>query len=119
MEKITYFGTKNGECGHYPKGINYDITYKEKEYYNRCDGFAFMACDRMNYDKSIKASYRISDSENITIYSIPYSVDDDWVGSHTVLFYEGNHSLEEMENIIIENNFLCHQFDMKNRGRIK
>ena len=118
MGKITYFGT-DGKAGHYTKGIDYIPTDKEKDYYNHCDCESFFEQEREHYDESIKASYMMSIHTPMTIYSISYSIDDDRVGSHTVLFCEGLLSLEKMENIIIENNFLCHQFDMKNRGRIK
>lgn len=47
-----------------------------------------------------------------TNYGVPFSVDEDRVGDHTELFWEGVHSEKEIIELIKSNPFLKRQFKM-------
>ena len=49
----------------------------------------------------------------ILIMGVPFSVDDDRVGSHTELFWKGTHKEEEIINLIKNDPFLSKQFNLK------
>ena len=112
MYKITYFGT-DGHPGHALESINYKITPEEYKFFITCDSDWFMNLMRKHRNEDHKCSYIMC--KELTIYSLPYSVDDSRNGSHTVLFVSGEHTIEEMEGIILNNSFLRKQFDMTNR----
>lgn len=48
--------------------------------------------------------------ELFSVYSVPWSVDDHRGGSHTNVFWEGEHTREEMEAYIKQDAFLRRQF---------
>ena len=48
----------------------------------------------------------------ILIMGVPFSVDDDRVGSHTELFWKGTHKEEEIINLIKNDPFLSKQFKL-------
>lgn len=50
--------------------------------------------------------------ETYTNYGVPFSVDEDRVGDHTELFWEGIHSEKEIIELIKSNPFLKRQFKM-------
>ena len=50
--------------------------------------------------------------ETYTNYGVPFSVDEDRVGDHTELFWEGVHSEKEIIELIKSNPFLKRQFKM-------
>jgi hypothetical protein len=112
MEKITYFGTQR-RPGHYPLGINYYMEQYDIDFYNSCDSERFMIFMYNHFNKEHKAAYFLL--KNLTVYGILYSVDDDRASCETVLFWEGKHTIEEMEKLIEDNEFLHRQFDVKNR----
>ena len=110
--KITYFGTDGCE-GHKPMGINYNLTEEEYEYFCSVDSRWFFEEMAKHRNEEHKCRYWIG--KGITVYCIPYSVDDNRGNSHTDLFIEGEHSIEYMESVILRNPFLRKQFDINNR----
>ena len=112
MYKITYIGTE-GCPGHHTSGINYQMNNEECRSFKQFDGDRFEEAMRLFTNKEHKCCYvQCADS---AVYGILYSVDDDRGGSHTYLFAEGKHTIEEMETIISNNSFLKKQFDVENR----
>lgn len=107
MAKIIYFGT-NGCSGHYPIGIDNELT--EIEYKMWCE------CDNEYWINNIKNSpgrHLIKYHEEIyTNYGVPFSVDDNRDGSHTELFWKGIHTEEKIVNLIKNNSFLSKQFKL-------
>lgn len=110
MAKIIYFGT-NGKAGHLPIGIDKDLTNEEFDTWCWCDNESWI---REVYNG---ARYRVIKYLGIiyTAYSVPFSVDDERNMSHTNVFWEGEHTQEEMENLIKGNSFLIRQFDLNSK----
>lgn len=108
MAKIIYFGT-NGESGHYPIGIDETLTEDEYNMWCECDNEAWIDNIQNNPGRHLVKHH----GEVYTNYGVPFSVDDDRVGSHTELFWKGIHTEEEIINLIKSNSFLSKQFKLK------
>ena len=107
MAKIIYFGT-NGCSGHYPIGIDMTLTGEEYDKWNECDNQLWMEFIQKNPGRHLIQHH----GETYTNYGVPFSVDEDRVGDHTELFWEGVHSEKEMIELIKSNTFLKRQFKM-------
>lgn len=109
MAQIIYFGTEgNGRAGHYPMGIDADLTHDEYKIWTECDNENWIANISRNPGRHvIKHNGKV-----YTNYGVPFSVDDERNGSHTELFWEGIHSEEEIIGLIKNNSFLKRQFKM-------
>lgn len=107
MAKIIYFGT-NGCSGHYPIGIDMTLTGEESRKWCECDNEHWIENIRKNPGRHLIQHH----GETYTNYGVPFSVDEDRVGDHTELFWEGVHSEEEMIELIKSNPFLKRQFKM-------
>lgn len=108
MAKIIYFGT-NGKSGHYPIGIDDSLNGDEYEKWCECDNEVWIDYIRKNPGRHLIKHHR----EVYTKYGVPFSVDEDRVGDHTELFWEGIHTEEEIINLIKSNPFLSRQFNLK------
>lgn len=105
MADIIYFGT-DGSAGHYPKGIDKELTSEEYKYWCSLDNDRWICAvaNEPGYGKLTDYTY----------YSQPWSVDDHRAGSHTNLLWKGEHTEEEILNLIKGNAFLARQFKMNN-----
>lgn len=109
MAKIIYFGTEgNGKAGHYPMGIDEDLTREECKIWSECDNQVWIDNIYKNPGRHLIKHHGIV----YTNYAVPFSVDDDRGGSHTEVFWEGSHTEEEMIELIKSNSFLRQQFKM-------
>ena len=108
MAEIIYFGT-NGESGHYPIGIDETLTDDEYNMWCECDNEVWIDNIYKNPGRHLIKHH----GEVYTNYGVPFSVDDDRVGSHTELFWKGIHTEEEIINLIKSNPFLSKQFNLK------
>lgn len=108
MAKIIYFGT-NGSSGHYPIGIDESLSSDEYREWCECDNEArinnILENPGLRYVKFYGIAY--------TNYAVPFSVDEDRVGEHTELFWEGFHTEKEVFKLIKNNPFLSKQFNLK------
>lgn len=107
MAEIIYFGT-NGCSGHYPIGIDKELTSAEYAIWLECDNETWINNIRKNPGRHLIKHH----GEFYTNYGVPFSVDDKREGSHTELFWKGNHTKEEIVNMIKNNQFLARQFKM-------
>lgn len=108
MADIIYFGT-HGSAGHSPKGIDKELTTEEYHYWQSIDN------DRwIGFITKYPGFGHLTDNGKIdcTFYAFPWSIDDHRGGSHTDLFWKGDHTEEDMLNLIKENPFLARQFKM-------
>lgn len=109
MAKIIYFGTEgNGQAGHYPMGIDKDLTNEEYKIWTECDNETWINNIYKNPGRHLVEHYGVV----YTNYAVPFSVDDGRESSHTEVFWEGLHSEEEMIELIKSNPFLKKQFKM-------
>lgn len=109
MAKIIYFGTEgNGHAGHYPMGIDKQLTLEEYKIWTECDNKTWINNIYKNPGRHLIKHYDVV----YTNYAVPFSVDDERFMSHTEVFWEGIHSEEEMINLIKSNSFLKQQFKM-------
>lgn len=109
MAKIVYFGT-NGSSGHTAIGIDANLKNDEYNKWCECDNDGWI---NKLYSEPEKRTRYVRHYDLIyTAYSIPSSLDDHRLGSHTNLFWEGYHSEQEMEEFIKKNSFLKKQFGM-------
>lgn len=108
MAEVIYFGT-NGESGHYPIGIDKALTVEEYSKWRECDNEVWINNIRKNPGRHVIKYH----GEVYTNYGVPFSVDDDRVGSHTELFWKGIHTEEEIINLIKNDSFLSKQFNLK------
>lgn len=109
MAKIIYFGTEgNGKSGHYPMGIDKNLTHEECKIWTECDNETWVN-NIYRYP-----GYHLIKHHGIvyTNYAVPFSVDDERGGSHTEVFWEGIHSEKEMIGLIKSFPFLKRQFKM-------
>lgn len=107
MASIIYFGT-SGCAGHYPIGIDAELTREERDYYRKidCDKWINHVCQHPGYTQ-------FEDNNGVAAFALvayPWSVDDHRGGSHTNLIWWGKHSEEEMFALIRKNDFLTKQF---------
>lgn len=111
MAKIIYFGTL-GCSGHYPKGIDKMLNQEEYMLWRNIDNDKWI-----NKITNNPGYGHLTDNGKIvfTYYAFPWSVDDNRGGSHTDLFWEGEHSEEEIINLIKNNEFLRTQFGLIKR----
>ena len=109
MSKVIYFGTA-GCSGHVAIGIDADLTHDEYMKWCECDNDNWINELYQKPDK--RTRYIRHHGLMYTAYSIPLSVDDRRLMSHTNLFWEGNHTEQEMANFIRSNNFLKKQFQL-------
>ena len=107
MAKIIYFGT-NGRSGYYPIGIDMTLTGEKYNKWKECDNTLWMEFIRENPGYHLIQHH----GEIYTNYGVPFSVDEDRVGDHTELFWEGIHSEKEIIELIKSNPFLKRQFKM-------
>ena len=107
MAEIIYFGT-NGCSGHYPIDIDKTLTGAEYKMWCECDNETQENNIRKNPGRHLIKHH----GEVYTNYGVPFSVDDDRVGSHTELFWKGIHSEEEIVNLIKNDSFLSKQFKL-------
>lgn len=107
MAEIIYFGT-NGSSGHSPIGIDGYLSKNEYREWCAYDNEFWIDNVRKNPGRHL-IKHR---GEVYTNYGVPFSVDDDRVGSHTELFWKGIHTEEEIVNFIKSNAFLKKQFKM-------
>ena len=106
MAKIIYFGT-NGCSGHYPIGIDMALTGEEYDKWKECDN------ELWKFIRENPGHHLIQHHGEIyTNYGVPFSVDEDRVGDHTELFWEGIHSEKEIIELIKSSTFLKRQFKM-------
>lgn len=105
--KIIYFGT-NRSSGHTAIGIDADLSHEEYNRFCECDNDYWI--DKLYREPDKHTRYVRHYSLIYTVYSIPMSVDDHRLNSHTDLFWEGRHTEEEMESFIKGNDFLKRQF---------
>lgn len=105
---IMYFGT-NGCAGHHPKGISRGLNPQEAALWRFIDNISWFESINSN------PGYRMVKifGELFSAYSVPWSVDDHRGGSHTNVFWEGEHTREEMEAYIKQDAFLRRQFRFK------
>lgn len=117
-QRMFYFGT-DGCAGHYPQPINSDLPNVKSDDWAHFDG-AMLVWIRQygTYSQG-----KLFGSE-WSVYAVPWSVDDARGGCHTDFLWEGEHTKEEMEAYIKQNDFLRRQFRFKleasmvNRGDI-
>ena len=110
MAKIIYFGTEgNGRAGHFPMGIDEMLTLEECKIWTECDNEVWIDNIYKNPGRHLIKHH----GEVYTNYGVPFSVDDDRVGSHTELFWEGIHTEDEIINLIKSNPYLSTQFNLK------
>ena len=107
MAEIIYFGT-NGGSGHSPIGIDKTLTKTEYNIWCECDNEVWIDNIYRNPGRHLIKHY----GEVYTNYGVPFSVDDDRVGSHTELFWKGTHKEEEIINLIKNDPFLSKQFKL-------
>lgn len=107
MATIIYFGT-DGIPGHYPLGIDGNLSAEEYKKWNEFDIGYWIDHIREN------PGYRrvLHHGKVYTNYAVPFSVDDERNYSHTELFWEGEHTEEEIIDLIKSNAFLKKQFKM-------
>ena len=105
MAEIIYFGT-NGCSGHSPIGIDKTLTRTEYKIWCKFDNEVWINNIYRNPGRHIIKHY----GEVYTNYGVPFSVDDERVGSHTELFWKGLHTEEEIIRLIKNNQFLARQF---------
>lgn len=105
--KIIYFGT-NRSSGHTAIGIDADLSKEEYDHWCECDNDYWIEKLYLNPQQHLR--YVRHYGLIYTVYSIPKSVDDHRLNSHTNLFWEGHHTEEEMESLIKGNEFLKRQF---------
>lgn len=106
--KIVYFGTEGKRSGHNAIGIDRNLSAQESaEWCKKVDTYYWLGLVTEN------PGLRLVQVNGIiyTAYSVPYSVDDERPGSHTNVFYEGEHTESEMLELIKSNAFLKRQFD--------
>ena len=109
MAKIIYFGTEgNGRAGHYPIGIDKNLTSEERKIWTECDNETWIDNIYKNPGRHLVKHYGVM----YTNYAVPFSVDDKRGCSHTEVFWEGLHTEEEMIELIKSNSFLRQQFKM-------
>lgn len=108
MAKIIYFGT-NGSSGHYPIGIDGSLNEDEYKKWCECDNEVWVDNIYKNPGRHLIKHH----GEVYTNYGVPFSVDDDRVGSHTELFWKGIHTKEEIVGLIKSSPFLSRQFNLK------
>lgn len=108
MAEIIYFGT-NGCSGHYPIGIDKTLSNDEYNMWCECDNDVWISNIYKNPGRHLIEHH----GEIYTNYGVPFSVDDKRGNSHTELFWKGNHTEEEIINLIKSNSFLSKQFDLK------
>ena len=109
MAKIIYFGTEgNGKAGHYPMGIDKCLTSEECKIWSECDNQVWIDNIYKNPGRHLIKHHGIV----YTNYAVPFSADDERVGSHTEVFWEGVHAENEMIELIKNNSFLRQQFRM-------
>ena len=109
MAKIIYFGTEgNSKSGHYPMGIDKNLTHEECKIWTECDNETWVN----NIYRH--PGYHLIKHHGIvyTNYAVPFSVDDERGGSHTEVFWEGVHSEKEMIGLMKSFPFLKRQFKM-------
>ncbi len=109
MAKIIYFGT-NGCSGHTAIGIDVDLTHDEYLKWCECDNEKWIYTLYQEPEKHTR--YITHYGLVYTVYSIPLSVDDHRLMSHTNLFWEGRHTEQEMIDFIRNNDFLKRQFQL-------
>ena len=107
MAEIIYFGT-NGCSGHYPIGIDKVLTSAEYGMWRECDNETWIDNIRKNPGRHVIEHH----GEVYTNYGIPFSVDNERVGSHTELFWKGIHTEEEIIRLIKNDSFLSKQFKL-------
>lgn len=79
MAKIIYFGTEgNGRAGHYPMGIDQDLTHEECKIWTECDNETWINNICENPGRHLIKHYGVV----YTNYAVPFSVDDERNGSH-------------------------------------
>ena len=93
MAEIIYFGT-DGCSGHYPIGIDKTLTHAEYKMWNECDNETWINNIRKNPGRHLIKHH----GEVYTNYGVPFSVDDDRVGSHTELFWKGIHEINNPQS---------------------
>lgn len=108
MAEIIYFGT-NVESGHYPIGIDETLTADEYNMWCEYDNEVWIDNIYKNPGRHLIKRH----GEVYTNYGVPFSVDDDRVGSHTELFWKGIHTEDEIINFIKSNPYLSKQFNLK------
>lgn len=108
MADIIYFGT-HGCSGHYPKGIDQELSEGEYKYWSGIDNERWI--DLITKDSGFGHLCQDGDIA-FTYYAFPWSIDDKRGGSHTDLFWRGEHSEEEIISLIKSNPFLAHQFKL-------
>lgn len=108
MADIIYFGTQ-GRVGHYPKGIDKELTDAEYKFWCNLDNDSWICAvaNESGYGKLTDKGVVV-----YTRYSQPWSVDDHRAGSHTNLLWKGEHTEEEILNLIKGNPFLARQFKL-------
>lgn len=109
MAKIIYFGT-NGCSGHTAIGIDADLTHDEYMKWCECDNNDWIYTLYREPEKHTR--YITHYGLVYTVYSVPLSVDDHRLMSHTDLFWEGRHTEQEMIDLIRNNGFLKKQFQL-------
>jgi len=107
MAKIIYFGT-NGCSERYHIDIDMALTGEENNKWCECDNEVWMEFIQKNPGRHLIQHH----GETYTNYGVPFSVDEDRVGDHTELFWEGIHSEKEIIELIKSNPFLKRQFKM-------
>lgn len=107
MATIIYFGT-DGMPGHYPLGIDGNLSAEEYKKWNEFD-----IGDWIDHIRENPGYRRVLHYGKVyTNYAVPFSVDDERNYSHTELFWEGEHTEEEIIELIKSNAFLKKQFKM-------
>lgn len=84
------------------------LTGEEYNKWYECDNEVWIE----NIRKSPGRHLIQHNGETYTNYGVPFSVDEDRVGNHTELFWEGVHSEKEIIELIKSNPFLKRQFKM-------
>ena len=103
--RIIYFGT-NGCVGHYPLGINFNLSKEEQKDFESID--LIIADEDIDHKTGTYLLYW-HDKMPFVCYGVPYSPDDERPGSKTIVLIE-NSTINEVKDAIIKNNFLYDKF---------
>ena len=84
MAKIIYFGTEgNGKAGHYPMGIDKNLTHEECKMWTACDNEVWI-----NNIYKYPGRHLIKHHGVVyTNYAVPFSVDDERRGVHIQKYF--------------------------------
>lgn len=102
-KRVIYFGTEGcGHAGHYPRGINCELSHEDHECIREIDKFEEFPADGFFRWREFVG------------YGVPFSPDDTRGGSKTIVLVEHGLSAGEVIEAIKNDPFLVRQFSRVN-----